>query len=261
VDRELPRLLAQARAGGAEMDGTAAARGAEVVDGAEVVAGAQPVDEGPAVYGLVRLFALQPDRTPGAVVDPWSVPSGWQLGGPRPLLLRIEPSGPAAGPLEVRVWGPPEAARVQVGAGPAVPAAIRVNGANGDLLVTLNGRTRKWRHAVEADRIWLWCAGRTWVIGPAVIRLREQSRSGGAAEVRSPMPGVVLAVLVDAGDLVQGEQPLVIVEAMKMEHTVRAARPGRVGELRVRVGDQVALDQSLTFILSAEEPGEIGGPE
>jgi len=68
------------------------------------------------------------------------------------------------------------------------------------------------------------------------------SRGGRATEARleSPMPGIVTKVLVTAGESVRKGQPLVAVEAMKMEHLIRAPRDGQVRELRARVGEMVA---------------------
>jgi acetyl-CoA/propionyl-CoA carboxylase biotin carboxyl carrier protein len=75
-----------------------------------------------AVYGLLQLAALQPETSSG-VVDPWAIPSGWRVGEHRPLLLRVDPRARATGEatddlVEIRVWGTPVAARVQVGDGP-----------------------------------------------------------------------------------------------------------------------------------------------
>jgi acetyl-CoA/propionyl-CoA carboxylase biotin carboxyl carrier protein len=207
----------------------------------------------------------------GRVVDPWQIPSGWRMGEHRPLLLRADLGAGAPAPegldqgngvAEIRVWGTPDAARVQVGAGPVWQASVRTAnapraGSDGEVLVTLDGVTRRWLHAIETDRTWLTCDGRTWVVARAVIRLRERAVSDGAAEVRSPMPGVVLAIQVAEGDEVSAGQPLIVVEAMKMEHSVTAARAGRVGDLLVRVGDQVALDQPLAFIHSADADREL----
>ena len=60
------------------------------------------------------------------------------------------------------------------------------------------------------------------------------------ARLESPMPGVVTKVLVAVGDAVEKGQPLLAVEAMKMEHLIRAPREGRVVTLRVRAGEMVA---------------------
>jgi 3-methylcrotonyl-CoA carboxylase alpha subunit len=61
----------------------------------------------------------------------------------------------------------------------------------------------------------------------------------GRTRLAAPMPGTVLRVLVAPGDAVAVGQALAIVEAMKMEHVIRAPRPGRVRAVRVRAGDQV----------------------
>ncbi len=55
-------------------------------------------------------------------------------------------------------------------------------------------------------------------------------------------------MLVSPGDSVAVGQPVVVVEAMKMEHTLRATIDGVVSELLVQVGDRVALNQLLAVI-------------
>ncbi|MEJ7138502.1 biotin carboxylase N-terminal domain-containing protein [Amphibiibacter pelophylacis] len=62
---------------------------------------------------------------------------------------------------------------------------------------------------------------------------------GGAGHVRAPMPGKVIALLVQAGDRVEAGQPLAVMEAMKMEHTLTAPHAGVVAALNCAVGDQV----------------------
>ena len=61
----------------------------------------------------------------------------------------------------------------------------------------------------------------------------------GAAQVVAPMPGAVIAVHVEPGATVAAGDPVITLEAMKMEHVVPAPGPGRVAELAVAVGDQV----------------------
>src|SRR5512139_3034415 len=64
----------------------------------------------------------------------------------------------------------------------------------------------------------------------------------GAVEGRltAPMPGKVIAFMAAVGDAVKAGQPLAVMEAMKMEHTISAPRDGVVAELLYAVGDQVA---------------------
>jgi 3-methylcrotonyl-CoA carboxylase alpha subunit len=60
-----------------------------------------------------------------------------------------------------------------------------------------------------------------------------------AGRLTAPMPGKVIAFLAKAGDKVEAGQPLAVMEAMKMEHTIAAPRAGTVAELLYVVGDQV----------------------
>ncbi len=62
------------------------------------------------------------------------------------------------------------------------------------------------------------------------------------------MPGAVLTVHVVAGDAVEAGDPIVTLEAMKMEHVVVAPSPGRVAELHVAAGDQVTRGQLLATL-------------
>ena len=61
----------------------------------------------------------------------------------------------------------------------------------------------------------------------------------------APMPGKVVAFLAAPGDVVKLGQPLAVMEAMKMEHTIRAPRDGTVQALLYAVGDQVLEGEEL----------------
>jgi biotin carboxyl carrier protein len=67
-------------------------------------------------------------------------------------------------------------------------------------------------------------------------RRRDRGAGGG---LESPMPGVVTRVMVAAGDLVTKGQPLIAVEAMKMEHVIRSPGPGRITSVLTRPGEMV----------------------
>ena len=64
----------------------------------------------------------------------------------------------------------------------------------------------------------------------------------------SPMPGKILKVLVQKGDAVVKGQPLLILEAMKMEHTIKAFCSGKVIEVKFKDGDQVKDGTELILI-------------
>jgi biotin carboxyl carrier protein len=65
----------------------------------------------------------------------------------------------------------------------------------------------------------------------------------------SPLPGRVVALHVREGDAVTAGMALAVVEGMKMQHTVRATRDGRVGRLRVSEGEQVEAETVLCDIV------------
>jgi 3-methylcrotonyl-CoA carboxylase alpha subunit len=72
----------------------------------------------------------------------------------------------------------------------------------------------------------------------AIAHAGDAAADGGS--LTAPMPGKVVAYLAKAGDKVARGQPLAVMEAMKMEHTIHAPRDGQVAELLYAVGDQVA---------------------
>ena len=81
---------------------------------------------------------------------------------------------------------------------------------------------------------------------------RAAADSGGAAhgeqKVLAPMPGRVVRVLVAAGDEVERRQPVVVVEAMKMENELRSPKAGRVKDVSVTPGTSVEAGRVLVVI-------------
>lgn len=71
---------------------------------------------------------------------------------------------------------------------------------------------------------------------------------GNRFEARAPMQAVVVRVAAKPGETVAAGAPLVILEAMKMEHVVVAPAAGTVAEIPVRSGEQVARGQVLASI-------------
>jgi 3-methylcrotonyl-CoA carboxylase alpha subunit len=74
---------------------------------------------------------------------------------------------------------------------------------------------------------------------------------GGAGRVEAPMPGLVKAVFVAAGDMVTAGDRLAVLEAMKMEHSLTAGRDGVVGEVLVEAGAQVEAGAALIVLEEA----------
>ena len=71
----------------------------------------------------------------------------------------------------------------------------------------------------------------------------------GPQRITAPMPGKIVRVLVGGGDPVRARQPLIVIEAMKMENELRAARDGTVDEIHAREGMSVDGGALLLVIL------------
>jgi propionyl-CoA carboxylase alpha chain/3-methylcrotonyl-CoA carboxylase alpha subunit len=102
-------------------------------------------------------------------------------------------------------------------------------------------------------------AGRVLVFdGGDVVEFHRRKSSGpagGSASdggLRAPMPGKIVAAPAKAGDKVAKGQPIVVLEAMKMEHALTAPFDGVVAEFNVAVGDQVADSAVLAVVKAAD---------
>ncbi len=91
--------------------------------------------------------------------------------------------------------------------------------------------------------------GRTLVVrveDPRKLRGRGAAeKGGGRLTIQSPMPGRVIRLLVEAGQQVEAEQGLIVVEAMKMQNEMKAPRAGKLLEIRTAAGAAVAGGDAL----------------
>jgi biotin carboxyl carrier protein len=83
----------------------------------------------------------------------------------------------------------------------------------------------------------------------AAAPVASKARAAGAGSVMAPIPAMILAVLVSEGQLVTTGQPLIKMEAMKMETVVSASAAGSVEAVLVKVGDAVTQGQELMVIV------------
>jgi len=105
--------------------------------------------------------------------------------------------------------------------------------------------------------------GQTFIDGPDgssafrdVPRFADPNTVAHAGSLLAPMPGTVIRVLAATGDAVTAGAALVVLEAMKMEHTVAAPVDGVVGEVHVSPGDQVETRQVLAVVEDAVQSEE-----
>ena len=118
-----------------------------------------------------------------------------------------------------------------------------------EMALIVDGVRHRFTLAVRGDDWWVKAGWGTLQL-MALPLLPEPRRSADMGRsLRAPMPGRVLAVLVEVGQLVEEGQPLMKLEAMKMEHTIRAAAAGVVDAVYYAVGDQVGADETLARIV------------
>jgi acetyl-CoA/propionyl-CoA carboxylase biotin carboxyl carrier protein len=208
----------------------------------QALTAADPVP--PTAYAAAALALLVESEPAGPVVDRWDVPDGWRLGEPAWTVRRLQAAG--GEPVTVRVRGRSRAAQVRVGDADPVPASAIRDG--GELAVTLDGVTSRYAVVHAGGDVWLAANGR-------VAAFREHERLHSAAEgaggdgvVTAPMPGTVTVVQAAVGDQVEAGTPLLVVEAMKMEHVLTAPVAGTVAELPVEAGRQVRLDERVAVV-------------
>jgi 3-methylcrotonyl-CoA carboxylase alpha subunit len=105
----------------------------------------------------------------------------------------------------------------------------------------------------EPTRVSVFLGGRSYTHGlPDALADAETVPAGGDIVI-APMPGLVRSVLTKTGASVSKGDPMLVLEAMKMEHTLRAPRDGVVAELLVAEGDQVT---DGTLLVQLEEEAE-----
>ncbi|MGI5288811.1 acetyl/propionyl/methylcrotonyl-CoA carboxylase subunit alpha [Nonomuraea polychroma] len=209
----------------------------------DLVPGVEVPDEVLAAAALVFHGLPQGD-------DPWEVTDGWRVGERAWTTWRLE-SRDGVHAIQVRGL-PEESAEVRADDGEAA-ARIRKDGPR--LTVTIGGRTEHYVHVRDGQTLWLGRDGRAWAFTRHLIGDpgdRPGAAGAGDGVVRSPMPGTVLVVKAQLGERVSEGQPLVIVEAMKMEHTVTAPCDGVLSELPVEPGRPVDMDAVLAVVTSEE---------
>lgn len=130
----------------------------------------------------------------------------------------------------------------------AATGIARLAGSGSSRLVVVEGSGQAWHVTLEGRRIAV--TVRSWrerVMAEAEV---AASARGGPVDVAATLPGLVVAVAVAEGEAVSEGQPLLTIEAMKMQNEVRAPRAGRVVRLAVAPGTAVATG---TLLLRLED--------
>jgi 3-methylcrotonyl-CoA carboxylase alpha subunit len=124
---------------------------------------------------------------------------------------------------------------------------------HGRVSCVVRGRRLTGAFSAHGGRVFAMAHGLTLELGTLRARDDDDESEGSAGAVKAPMPGKVIAVLVQKGQAVSRGQALLRLEAMKMEHTLAASIDGEVEALSVRAGDQVDEGSTLLVLRAREE--------
>ncbi len=133
-------------------------------------------------------------------------------------------------------------------------AATATLGGDGRLRAILDGHRLEVGVARRGRELTLFLDGETWSLRREDLRADALAGEAAAGGLVAPMPGAVIAVHVAVGDRVARGDPLVVVEAMKMEHSIAAPGGGVVKEVRYGVGDQVEEGDELIVLEGDDGP-------
>ena len=186
----------------------------------------------------------------GEGTDPFSRTDGWRPFGLTQRRFDFEYQGEAL--TAQLTYLHDGALRLSVGdvAGPLVFSALPADsGTKIDL--QFDGQRQTVQTWQFGESVHLFCDRGAAVITEldALAHAGETAAEGG--RLTAPMPGKVVSFAVKAGDAVKKGQPLAVMEAMKMEHTIAAPADGTVAELLYAPGDQVAEGAELLKLQAA----------
>jgi propionyl-CoA carboxylase alpha chain len=198
-------------------------------------------DDAVRAHAMVAALALQARNRQTARV--WSrLPSGWRNNPSQPQSVVLERRD-----VQTTVTYSLAGRDVQVAVDEA-PVDVVLHAATPSVVdVTVEGVRRRYDVSIDGDVIDV-----DSPLGSSthrvVPRFPDPSALHAAGSLTAPMPGAVVRVLVEARASVTAGQPLVVLEAMKMEHTVAAPVDGVVTEVRVKPGQQVEAGSVLVVV-------------
>src|SRR5690606_15543947 len=191
--------------------------------------------------------------TSGDPTSPWAITDGWRLGhGSRRSLA----FGHGDRRVELHAQGSDGDYRIEAGDNVHAVAGARLS--SGTLSLRIDGHARRFAVMDDADAVVVHDGARRLRLQPLALYEHEAGAAdSNAGNVAAPMPGRVVLVKAAPGDTVEAGQEVMVIEAMKMELSLKAPRAGTVAEVRARAGDFVDADAVLLTLEDAgTEEGE-----
>ncbi len=119
-----------------------------------------------------------------------------------------------------------------------------------EIKVRIDGVDHKAQAQLIKSTLWVHHNGRVFTVDAGTGRKsRKKAGAGGSSDqVIAPMPGKVTKILLNPGSAVSIGQAVLVMEAMKMEYTLKAEIEGTIDSVNCAVGEQVALGKALVRI-------------
>jgi 3-methylcrotonyl-CoA carboxylase alpha subunit len=171
--------------------------------------------------------------------DPWSARDGWRMFGSATRRFDLEAGGTHH---EVLLARHHRGGMTLTVAGEAIDFAVQSPDAEThELFLGQEPALERLRVKTYAqgERVAVFGANGSAVLTEVDVIAHAGDGATEGGRLTAPMPGKLVAFLAKAGDTVTKGQPLAVMEAMKMEHTISSPRDGKVAELLFAVGDQV----------------------
>ena len=186
--------------------------------------------------------------------SPWGRADGWRLGHPGKRIVALLDRGER---VEIAAHGSNGSYALDIGTNETSARHDKVEHARlheGNLTAAFDGVVRRWRAVIDADRVVVHDGTRRHVYAHApAFAIATQSAASGDRVV-APMPGRIVVVKTKPGvEVAEGEE-LLVMEAMKMELTLRAPRAGTVETVQAAAGDFVEADAVLVKLAEAAKP-------
>ncbi|AWK85242.1 acetyl/propionyl/methylcrotonyl-CoA carboxylase subunit alpha [Azospirillum thermophilum] len=210
-------------------------------------------DRGLAVAALAVLLRRRAEtkaapRAAGDPNSPWLFANGWRLNEETHYDLRLMDGETAR---EVTLHFRPDGYEVAVDGG-APLAATGIALADGVLTGSIGGAKVRATVVQQGLDLTILSEGAVWRLKLDDPSARAAEQEGGSGRLTAPMPGTVVRVLVEPGQAVEAGAPLMLLEAMKMEHTIKAPAAGTVSAVNFAAGDQVSEGVDLLVLDIAE---------
>ncbi|TMJ34532.1 MAG: acetyl/propionyl/methylcrotonyl-CoA carboxylase subunit alpha [Alphaproteobacteria bacterium] len=182
--------------------------------------------------------------------DPWLLADGWRhFGGAHDHLTLIDMSGnQVSHKIGVEYVTDGFVFHVRKS---TVPVRVDLFG-YGSLIAEMSGRLIKLGFNRAGNDITLFLNGVSYRLKRAGIAMDEENGEAAALRIMAPMPGRIVAVHVSAGKMVEKGAPLIMLEAMKMEHTLKAGHAGKIEYVGCKPGDQIREGQELLRFATPE---------